>query len=112
MARWNLALGVAITVGTVLAGWYAFNTINHDGHSHLAMLSHRQWALSTAAVFIALGAWSLLGRKREPHALFVMGLVVASGLLLVTGYKGGELVFRHGLGVMALPEAESHDHQH
>ena len=112
VARWNLSLGVAITVGTVLAGWYAFNTVGHDGHSHLAMLSHRLWALSTAAAFILLGAWSLVGRKREPHALFVMGLVVASGLLLVTGYKGGELVFRHGLGVMAMPEAESHDHQH
>lgn len=112
VARWNLSLGVAITVGTVLAGWYAFNTVNHDGHSHLAMLSHRLWALATAAAFIGLGAWSLIGRKSEPRALFVVGLVVASGLLLVTGYKGGELVFRHGLGVMALPEAESHDHQH
>ncbi len=76
------------------------------------MLSHRQWALATAAAFIGLGVRSLVGRKREPHALFVMGLVVASGLLLVTGYTGGELVFRHGLGVMAMPEAESDDHQH
>lgn len=112
VARWNLSLGVAITVGTVLAGWYAFNTVNHDGHSHLAMLSHRQWALATASAFALLWAWSLVGRGREPRAPFVAGLVVASGLLLVTGYKGGELVYRHGLGVMALPEAESHDHQH
>lgn len=111
-ARWNLALGVAITVGTVLAGWYAFSTVNHDGHSHLAMLSHRDWALATAASFLALGAWGFIGRKAEPHGLFVVGLVAASVLLSVTGYKGGELVFRHGLGVMALPETDSHQHQH
>lgn len=110
-ARWNLALGVAITTGTVLAGWYAFNTVNHDGHSHLAMLSHRNWALATTASFLALGAWGLIGRKAEPHGLFVTGLVAASVLLSVTGYKGGELVFRHGLGVMAMPESDSHHHQ-
>ena len=111
-ARWNLMLGIAITFGTVLAGWDAFNTVDHDGHSHLAMLGHRQWALATAASFLALGACSFVGQKGEPRGLFVMGLVAASVLLLVTGYKGGELVYRHGLGVMALPEAEAHDHQH
>ncbi len=112
VARWNLWLGAVITLGTLLAGWYAFNSVNHDDQSHLAMLSHRQWALTTAAVFVALAVGSFIGRKREPHALFVIGIVAASGLLLVTGYKGGELVYRHGLGVMALPEADSHHHQH
>ncbi len=105
-ARCNLWLGAIITIGTVLAGWSAFNTVNHDGHSHLAMLSHRNWALPTAGIFIVLGLWSFLTRKKEPSMLLVLSLLAAMVPLGMTAYKGGELVFRHGLGVMSMPKAE------
>lgn len=108
-ARCNLWLGVVITTGTVLAGWYAFNTVNHTGHSHLAMLSHRNWALPTAGIFIALGLWSFLSRKQEPSMLFVLSLLAATLPLTVTAYKGGELVFRHGIGVISQPQAEKQE---
>ncbi len=109
-ARCNLWLGVTITIGTLLAGWLAFNTVNHDGHSHLAMLSHRNWAIPTAGIFIVLGLWSFLLRKKEPGLLLILSLLVAMLPLTVTAYKGGELVFRHGLGVMSLPQAKEHEH--
>lgn len=32
-ARWNLWLGALITIGTVAAGLYAYNTVAHDGMS-------------------------------------------------------------------------------
>ncbi|MGB9152782.1 MAG: DUF2231 domain-containing protein [Alphaproteobacteria bacterium] len=112
VARWNLVLGAIITIGTVLAGSYAFNTVLHDNFSHEPMRSHRLWALSTAGVFIALALWSILTRKKEPHLLLVAGLLIASGLLTVTAYKGGELVYRHGLGVMSMPQMDGHMHHH
>ena len=56
-ARWNLWIGIAATLLTVAAGWYAFNTVNHDAPSHLAMIEHRNWAMSTLAVFLAIAAW-------------------------------------------------------
>ena len=65
-ARWNLCLGALITLGTVCAGWYAFNTVNHDNASHGPMLSHRLWALSTAAAFFVLALWSIAARRRDP----------------------------------------------
>lgn len=111
-ARWNLCLGALITLGTVCAGWYAFNTVNHDNASHLPMLSHRLWALSTAAAVIVLALWSIATRRREPQILFVACLLAASGALAVTGYKGGELVYRHGLGVMSMPQMDGHMHHH
>ena len=112
VARWNLVLGVLITIGTILAGWYAFNTVNHDNFSHLPMLSHRLWALSTAAFFILLAVWSFVTRRKEPQLLFVLCLVAASGALAVTGFKGGELVYRHGLGVMSMPQMDGHMGHH
>lgn len=100
VARWNLWIGALITIGTVLAGWYAYNTVNHDGHSHTAMTNHRNWALPTAAAFILLALWSFIRRTKEPAALFMICLLLATAALGVTGYKGGELVYRHGMGVM------------
>lgn len=44
-----------------------------------------------------------------------IGLLLAAGVLLAsTAWHGGELVYRHGLGVMSLPqpEGEGHDHEH
>lgn len=112
VARWNLTIGVLITIGTVMAGWYAFNTVNHDNFSHQPMLSHRLWALSTAGVFIIMALWSFVTRRKEPHIFFVLCLVAASGSLAVTGYKGGELVYRHGLGVMSMPQMDKHMGHH
>ncbi len=43
---------------------------------------------------------------------------MAAALLAVTAYKGGELVYRHGLGVLSLPETHEgapgppHGHHH
>ncbi len=49
VARWCLWLAAFITIGTVLAGLYAYNTVQHDATSHHAMTIHRNWALTTAA---------------------------------------------------------------
>ena len=119
-ASWNLWLGTALTVGTVLAGLHAFNTVPHSSETqHLAMLNHRQWALSTAALFLALAAWSLIANIRGAtafagirHYIFLALMLVAGLLLATTGYKGGELVYRHGLGVLAVPATAEEHHDH
>ncbi len=116
--RWNLWLGVAITLGTVAAGFYAYNTVAHDGPSHAAMTDHRNWALVTASLFVLLAVWSLAKHRTADKAssLFIACILIATGLLAVTGFKGGEAVYRHGLGVMRMPEVSgdgghgSHSH--
>lgn len=113
VARWNLWVGAIITVGTLLAGMHAYNTVMHDEAGHIAMTDHRNWALATAAVFMALALWAFIVRKaKQASPLFVVVMVGATALLATTGYKGGELVFRHGLGVMALPQAEGEEGHH
>lgn len=113
-ALWMLWAGAGFTVFTVITGILAFGSVAHDDPSHLAMKDHRLWALATAAFFIILGLWSFL-KVRKGGALpgfFAPLLVVGVILLSMTGLKGADLVYRHGLGVMSLPESEGEDHSH
>ncbi len=118
VARWNLWIGAVATIGTVLAGWYAYNTVTHDGPSHAAMTNHRNWALVTASIFILLALWAFWKHRgaNTVSPVFVAVILLAAGLLAITGYKGGEVVYRHGLGVMRMPMVSgdgghgSHEH--
>ncbi len=115
-ARWNLWIGVGTTMLTVAAGMYAYYTVDHDAPSHAAMTVHRNWALATTVVFLGIVAWELwlVRHGRGKSWMFTGLLAVAAVLLLTTAWHGGELVYRHGLGVMALPkvEGEGHAHEH
>lgn len=115
VAEWNFWLGSLSALVTLLAGWDAYNTVAHDAPSHAAMTTHRNWALVTLGVILVLDVW--LWRIRRSHTTrlshpFSLALVVFIGLLGVTAWHGGELVYRYGLGVMSLPVAEGDGHAH
>lgn len=112
--RWNLWLGVGFAIVTALSGLYAYNTVNHDTPSHLAMTEHRNWALVTVAVFLILGLWSVIQTRKSRAAGWPFPALLLGGVLLLgsTAWHGGELVYRYGLGVMSLPQAESHGDGH
>lgn len=116
VALWMLWIGAGFALVTVATGFYAFATVAHDDLSHLAMKDHRNWALGAASLFVVLAGWSFLSvRKGKKLPAVFPVLLVAGGLLLgVVGYKGAELVYRHGLGVMSLPKTtgDGHDHDH
>jgi uncharacterized membrane protein len=114
VACWNLWLGAAITVITVAAGFYAYNTVAHDAASHAAMTDHRNWALATAPLFIAIALWSVvrIWRGKQLGSPFVIALLIAQIFLLSTAWRGGEVVYRYGLGVMSLPQSEGAGHAH
>lgn len=114
VARWNLWLGVGLTLLTVAAGWYAYYTVAHDAPSHVAMTEHRNWAMATLALFLGIAGWEyyLSRRGKDKGWLFTGLLVIAAGLLLSTAWHGGELVYRYGLGVMSMPKPEDPGHAH
>ncbi|TGY88441.1 DUF2231 domain-containing protein [Marinicauda algicola] len=111
---WMLALGLLAAVGALVAGFQAYYTVAHDAASHAAMTTHRNWALVTASVFAALGAWRWMIRHDGPGPLFAAAALAAAALLAVTAWWGGVVVFEHGVGVQSLPAAsgEGHDHAH
>lgn len=111
-AYWSLWIGVLITIGTVIAGFVAFNSVKHDDPSHLVMLDHRLWALVTASIFVVGAVWGIVQYKSQtrPGAIFLLLMLVGLIGLGGTAWRGGELVFRHGLGVMSLPNPDKHGH--
>ena len=113
-ARWNLVLAAAFALITVGTGLNAYYSVAHDGPSHAAMTDHRNWAFATASVIVVIVLWQWFRRHREsqPNVFLASVLLLACGLLTVTAWKGAELVFRHGLGVMALVETEGSGHNH
>lgn len=116
VAHWNLWVGTGFAVITGVTGWLAYNSVAHDDASHAAMTDHRNWAIATLVLFGVLAAWSTWSyvQAREIGTAFLVLAVVGLGTLASTGWRGGELVFRHGLGVMSLPSpsGDGHDHEH
>lgn len=112
---WLAALGAAVAV---LFGWLAYNSVNHDDAGHAAMLLHRSWAVPTAIGLILLASWDAWkGRVSQlipVPMLFILFLLAQS--IAVTAWLGGEVVYRHGIGVLSLPASEgaghSHHHEH
>lgn len=110
---WALWFGAGFTILTGLTGLYAYNTVTHDTPSHAAMTDHRNWAVVTVSLFLVLAMWAVLRvrHKKVLGPVFVIGMVFAGGVLASTAWRGGEVVYRYGLGVMALPlTEEGHAH--
>jgi len=117
LAHTTLWLGALAALPTVFFGWQAFNSVNHDEAGHAAMLLHRTWALATLALLVVLAGWDAWRSKLDamPAWWFAGAVIGAWGMVATTAWHGGELVYRHGLGVMALPAVESgptHGHEH
>lgn len=106
---WLAAIGAA---AAVLFGWLAYNSVNHDDAGHAAMLLHRAWAVPTAIGLILLASWDAwkyrVNELISVPMLFLLFLL--SQAIAVTGWLGGEVVFRHGIGVLSLPSSEISEH--
>lgn len=96
-SRWLVGGGVASGIGAATLGLIDFATIRaargRTGYGH---------AGGNAAV-LAMSGLSLLIRLRAGNRLPLSAFALSAasaGLLLVTGWLGGELAFRHRIGVM------------
>ena len=107
-----LYVGVGLSFVTVTAGFYAYFTVDHDDPSHLVMKTHRNLALASLLLFTGI-AWVMKKREiKTPSSRILATMLLALGFLGATGWYGGELVYRHGIGVLSLPavSGEGHDH--
>ena len=111
LTLWLAAIGAATAV---LFGWVAFNSVNHDDAGPAAMLLHRSWAIPTALGLILLASWDAwkyrVNELISVPMLFLLFLL--SQAIAVTGWLGGEVVYRHGIGVLSIPAAEGAGHAH
>ncbi len=89
-------LGLVGAAAAVTTGLIAYSRVNHSDVAHEVMTLHRNVALGAVALFLLAGAarwrWSLSRLAALVGALGVAGIGGAA-------YLGGELVFRHGIGM-------------
>ena len=85
--------------------------------AHCSILAHTTLWLGALAVLAILAGWDAWRSKVDalPAWWFASAVIGAWGMVAITAWHGGELVYRHGLGVLSLPAAESgqmHGHKH
>lgn len=83
------------------------------------MTDHRNWALATLIVFVMLMVVTVRRyiKNQAINWLIVCGFILGLVLLGSAAWRGGEVVYRYGLGVMSMPSVKAegddvHDHQH
>jgi uncharacterized membrane protein len=104
VARVNLWLGAGASLLTISAGLLAASHLTLLPAQRDTFVAHRNSGLTAAVLWSSLAAWEISNARavrRPPRASFVL-LLVALGILGIAGWKGGELVFRHGVGVQTV----------
>jgi uncharacterized membrane protein len=101
VGTWTLgigALGLLFALGTGLA---AVIDLQVGAAAHQAIASHVQSAILTTVLVLSTAVWRAAGVSQEsrPAWGFMLLLWVATSSLIVTGYRGGQNVYRYGVGV-------------
>lgn len=89
-------VGLAGAGAAITTGLLAYGRVDHSDLAHEVMILHRNLAYATTAVLLIAAVWRW--RMAYSRVAAGLGLVGALGLGAV-GYLGGELVYRHALGI-------------
>jgi uncharacterized membrane protein len=101
VGTWNLCLGAAAAVFALGSGLAAVMDLQIGAAAHLAIATHVKWAIFTTLALLLLAVWRGAGTAQDsrPSGLFLVVLVLATCALVITGYHGGQNVYRYGIGV-------------
>ena len=101
VGTWNLCLGAALAVITLGTGLAAILDLNVGAAARASISAHAKWAIFTTLALVLLAVWRGAGTesRSRPSWLFVIVLLAATGALITTGYRGGQNVYRFGIGV-------------
>jgi uncharacterized membrane protein len=101
VGTWNLCLGAALAVITLGTGLAAVLDLDVSAAARASISTHAKWAIFTTLALVLLAVWRGAGTesRSRPSWLFVMVLLAATSALISTGYRGGQNVYRFGIGV-------------
>jgi uncharacterized membrane protein len=110
VGTWNLclgALGALLALGTGLA---AVASLELAPTARAAVGLHVKWAIFTTAALALLAVWRGAGVDPDsrPSRAFVVILWAVTAALIVTAYRGGQNVYRYGVGVTRGAELARH----
>jgi uncharacterized membrane protein len=101
-AWWNQiggTIGLALAVAT---GLLAKGGIHMGDEARILFERHEQLAFAASALFALLLFWRIASRGHIPGrtpSLFLLLLLCGVTMVLTGAWYGGEMVFRHGVGV-------------
>lgn len=114
----NLTVQVLYGLGTLglifafLSGRQATETVEVAGQAFTVLASHENWAQATMIFFIVFfglrfaAFWYEFDMRTSISGAFVVLGLIGMSLVMITGDRGGELVFGHGVGVAAVEELQ------
>jgi uncharacterized membrane protein len=104
VGTWNLCLGAVCALLALATGLAAIVGIELAGAARAAVALHVKWAVLTSVLLLLLAVWRGAGQvaAARPSRLFLVLLWMMTAALIITGYRGGENVYRYGIGVSAL----------
>jgi uncharacterized membrane protein len=106
VGTWNLclgAVGVFLALGTGLA---AAMNLDVGVAAHQAIARHVKSAVVTTLFVLLAAVWRGVGTppSSRPSWPFLVVVWAATAALIVTGYRGGQNVYRYGIGVSSSVE--------
>jgi len=103
VGTWNLCLGALAALIALGSGLAAVIDLHVGVAAHQAISTHVKWAIFTTLALVLLAVWRGAGNtpQSRPSWIFMIVLLAATAALIETGYRGGQNVYRYGIGVEA-----------
>jgi uncharacterized membrane protein len=103
VGTWNLCVGAVAALFALATGLAAVIGLHVGLAAHQAISMHVKWAIFTSLAVLLAAVWRGAGSAQEsrPSWVFIVVLWAATAALIVTGYRGGQNVYRYGVGVSA-----------
>jgi uncharacterized membrane protein len=103
VGTWNICLGAVGALFALGTGLAAVVSIHVDPEARAAVALHVKWAIFTSILLLLLAVWRGAGNAQDarPSRWFLALLWAVTAALIVTGYRGGQNVYRYGVGVEA-----------
>ena len=101
VGTWNICIGAVGALFALGTGLAAVVSLHVDAAARAAVALHVKWAILTSMALILLAVWRGAGNAQDarPSRWFLAVLWAVTAALLVTGYRGGQNVYRYGVGV-------------
>jgi uncharacterized membrane protein len=101
VGTWNLCLGAVSALFALGTGLAAVLHLHVSSAVHQAISTHVRWAIFTSLALLLAAVWRGGGSAQDsrPSWLFIVVLLGVTAALIVTGYHGGQNVYRYGVGV-------------
>lgn len=94
-----MPLAVAGMAATGVAGFAAQEAVRAEGEAHEMLVTHRN--LNVGLLLMSAGLAVLRAGQERPGPGYLLAGLAGAALMTYSGYLGGKMVYRHGVGVGA-----------